>query len=140
MQLPALFFKFQVSCPNMAILKIGPYLRNSCPQSKSKLNFDPLGQKRIAYTTFGTFFKFQVSCPNMVILKIGPYLENGCLQSNNKVNFDPVRENESTHTTLGPFFKFLQIPSCPNMEIYKISQYLRNCDPYRHGTAKMSSI
>ena len=33
----------QVSCPNMAGLKISPYLGNRCPLSKNKLNFDPLG-------------------------------------------------------------------------------------------------
>ena len=29
------------SCPNMAISKIGPYLRNHSPQSENNLNFDP---------------------------------------------------------------------------------------------------
>ena len=37
----------QVSCPNIAILKISPYLVNCCPYSKNKLNFDPLGRKRV---------------------------------------------------------------------------------------------
>ncbi len=35
----------QVSCPNMAILKIGLYLGSHYPYSKIKLNFDPLGYK-----------------------------------------------------------------------------------------------
>ncbi len=38
----------QVSCPNLAILKIGPYLGNHCPLRENKLNFDPLG-----YTSWG---------------------------------------------------------------------------------------
>ncbi len=44
----------QVSCPNMAILKIGLYLRNHCPQSKNNLNIDSLWQKEGICATSGT--------------------------------------------------------------------------------------
>ena len=37
----------QTSCPNMAILKIGPYLRNRSLWRENKLNFDPLGYKKV---------------------------------------------------------------------------------------------
>ncbi len=52
----------QVSCPNMAILKIGVYLRNRCLQIEKKLNFDPLGEQDIihmcSFWNFGEVLSF----------------------------------------------------------------------------------
>ena len=47
----------QVSCPNIAFLKMGPYLRNRCPWSENKFNFDPLGEKDTTCATSGTLAK-----------------------------------------------------------------------------------
>ena len=64
----------QVSCPNMAILKIGPYLENFCLQSENKLNCDPMVYPDRKYMcNFWNMAIDQVSCPNTVILEIGPY-------------------------------------------------------------------
>ncbi len=76
-----MFVRDDISCPNMAILNIGLYLVNRCPQSKNKLNFDPLVQKEVICATSGTLATCQVSCPNMAILKNGLYLGNHYPQS-----------------------------------------------------------
>ncbi len=34
------FFKLQISCSYMEVMKIDPYLENGCPQSENKLNFN----------------------------------------------------------------------------------------------------
>ena len=39
----------QVSCLKMAILKIGPYLRNRYSWCENKLNFDPCGRKGVMW-------------------------------------------------------------------------------------------
>ncbi len=91
----------QVSCPNMAILTTDRYLRNRCPWSKNKLNFNLLRQKESMCGTFGTLATCQVSCPNLAILKIGPYLGNRCPQSKNKLNFDPLGQKEHICATTG---------------------------------------
>ena len=68
-QLLVNFGQLPISCPNMAILKIGLYLGNHCIQSKNKLNFIPLGQKESICAPSGTLASVQVSCPNVAILK-----------------------------------------------------------------------
>ena len=67
-------FKFQISCPNKLILINRPYLKNSCMQSKIKLNFDPIRQQEGPYAMSGTVFECQVSCPNREILIIMLFL------------------------------------------------------------------
>ncbi len=50
-----LFFKLQISCPNMEMLKIEPYLKNGCPYIENKLNFIPTpGGEREYICNFGT--------------------------------------------------------------------------------------
>ncbi len=67
------FARGQVSCPNMAILKIGPYLGN---RRRAKIsNFDPLWQKAGKAASSLEFLPMaNAPCPNMAILKISLYL------------------------------------------------------------------